>query len=323
MNSLKQLTDSSLLDETQRRVVAERSATLAVLHCLREIEARQLYAKENCTSLFEFCMKRFGCTEAAALRRIDAMRLLNDVPELEKKVEAGELNLTQLAQVKGFLRIEKKDAGKTYTPAQTLALLDQLKGCSSRETERKLLSASPAFQARRETQERIKPVTDTLTEIRIAADPELVQLLEEARSLFAHGADMHPSAASLFKKGLQVLVAQRKKQKGIPEQTNVTSPMAPEKQRVPEPTSAQPPSPPLSRYSPTPIRRDIFRRAQGRCEFIASHGLRCRSIHALEIHHRDPYALGGEHSLANLALYCRTHNAFQGRVDFPERKRAS
>ncbi len=215
MNSLQKLTDSSLLLETEQRVAAERSALLLVLHCLMEIEARQLFAREGFSSLFEMCTRRFKYSESAALRRIDAMRLLSKIPLLEKRVESGALKLSQLAQVQTFLKIEKKDAGHTYTPEQTLSLLTSLEGRSTRETEKALLEISPSLQARRETSETVRPVTATHTEVKIVADEELMLLLEEARSLFAHSADMNPSVASLFKKGLQALVAQKQKARGI------------------------------------------------------------------------------------------------------------
>ncbi len=313
MNSLATLTDLILLSETQRRVLAERSATLSVLHCLREIEARQLFAREGYASLFEMCRDRFGYSEAAALRRIDAMRLLKAVPALLPKVESGELKLSQMSQVQTFLKVERKDAGKVYTPEQTFELAASLTGCSTRETERRLLGQSPSLQARRETSESIRPVTATHTEVKIVADEELMSLLEEARSLFAHGADMHPSAASLFKRGLQALVAQKKKQKRIPEQTGLNSLPTPEFSVVAEKTPAALPSPellvPTTRYIPQPLRRAVYARALGRCEFTTRPGVRCTSRHALELHHLNPYARGGEHSYGNLALHCRTHNA--------------
>ena len=119
MTSLTQLPDTLLLAETVRCVAAERSATLSVLSCLQEIEDRQLFAQEGFSSLFEMCTQRFGYSEAAALRRIDAMRVLRRVPAAGEKIESGELKLSQLAQVQTFLRTERRDAGKSYSPEQT------------------------------------------------------------------------------------------------------------------------------------------------------------------------------------------------------------
>ncbi len=330
MTSITSLSDSHLLLETERRTSTERAATLAVLHCLQEIEARQLFSREGFPSLFEMCLRRFGYSEAAALRRIDAMRLLKNVPELEMKIETGELKLSQLAQVQAFLRIEKKDAGKSYTREQTLDLVSSLAGRSTRDTERLLLQESPAMQMRRETSESIRPVTATHTEVKIVADEEFMNLLEEARGLFAHCADMHPSAASLLKKGLQALVAQKKKQKGIPDQTTGDSPIAPESKAVKterlsssqRSTSAicdsaeLPEEVPASRYIPAGLKRAVLTRARGQCEFKTRNGLRCTTRHAIELHHHHPYARGGAHTLENISAYCKGHNAAQARWDF-------
>ena len=36
----------------------------------------------------------------------------------------------------------------------------------------------------------------------------------------------------------------------------------------------------------------------------------------LEFHHRHPFALGGHHSVDEMALLCRTHNGFLAEIDF-------
>mgnify|MGYP001559621749 CR=1 FL=1 len=152
---------------------------------------------------------------------------VRDGVDREQKVAEGELKLSQLAQVQAFLKVERKDAGKIYSPAETLSILSEVQGRSTRETERTLLAKSPALQARRETAESVRVVTPTHTELKIVADPELLQLLEEARGLLAHSREMNPSLAVLFKKGLRALVLQKKKEKGIPDQNVVVSLPAP------------------------------------------------------------------------------------------------
>ena len=36
----------------------------------------------------------------------------------------------------------------------------------------------------------------------------------------------------------------------------------------------------------------------------------------LEIHHLEPFARGGSHEAANLALRCRAHNLYQAKADY-------
>lgn len=202
------LSDSALLSETQRLCALERKTTLEILHLLREIEARALFAKTH-SSLFEFCTKTLGFSEDQAHRRISSMRLLKSVPAVEAQVADGSLKISQLAQVQTFIRAEKKETGRVVSAQETQALLDSLAGKSSRETERVLLEKSPALQARRQTEEKIRPVTPTHTEVRFVADADLMRLFEEAKGLLAHGGNLNPPMQEVFKRVLRDWVARQ------------------------------------------------------------------------------------------------------------------
>ncbi|HET9930049.1 MAG TPA: HNH endonuclease signature motif containing protein [Polyangiaceae bacterium] len=71
-----------------------------------------------------------------------------------------------------------------------------------------------------------------------------------------------------------------------------------------------------SRHVPAAVRCAVFERDQGRCAYIDGSGRRCRETRRLELHHVKAFALGGEHTLENLALRCRAHNALAAEQDF-------
>jgi hypothetical protein len=105
------LSRENILSEIQDAVKQERKMTLVVLHLLREIERRQLFASEGFSSLFCFAVERLGYTEDEAQRRISAMRLLSSLPEVEERIEKGDLKLSQLAKVHTLIRAEKRRVG--------------------------------------------------------------------------------------------------------------------------------------------------------------------------------------------------------------------
>jgi 5-methylcytosine-specific restriction endonuclease McrA len=74
--------------------------------------------------------------------------------------------------------------------------------------------------------------------------------------------------------------------------------------------------PPGSRYVPTAIRDEVWRRDGGQCAFTGSTGHRCTSRHQLQVHHLHPFALGGPPLAANLALRCRAHNLYAAEQDY-------
>src|SRR6187431_3260712 len=104
---LKRLPDTILLQNTKQLAQRERETTLEVLHHLREVERRSLFAVLAYPSLFEYAVKELKYSAGAAHRRIASMRLQKELPEIEKKVESGELSLSVLSQAQVFFKQEK------------------------------------------------------------------------------------------------------------------------------------------------------------------------------------------------------------------------
>lgn len=94
--NLKHLTDRTLLLETKFLSQEYRYVTAKLLHHLREIEKRRLFSDLGYPSLFDYVVKELGFSESSAARRIHAARLLIEMPEIEVKIESGELNLSIL-----------------------------------------------------------------------------------------------------------------------------------------------------------------------------------------------------------------------------------
>lgn len=61
----------------------------------------------------------------------------------------------------------------------------------------------------------------------------------------------------------------------------------------------------------------------GRCALVATNGRRCTERVFLEFHHREPYVLGGEATVANVSLRCRAHNVYEAELAFGPRVPAS
>jgi hypothetical protein len=73
---------------------------------------------------------------------------------------------------------------------------------------------------------------------------------------------------------------------------------------------------PGSRHIPADVKRAVFVRDLGRCAFVGADGRRCNERAFVEFHHVQPYAAGGEASVANIQLRCRRHNDYEARAFF-------
>src|SRR4051812_40830855 len=109
---LRSLPDNVLLGNTQQLARREREISLQVLQHLKEVERRSLYSKLSYKNLFEYAVQELKYSEGSAQRRISSMRLLKELPELEKKLESGALPLSTLSQAQSFFNQEKTECSK-------------------------------------------------------------------------------------------------------------------------------------------------------------------------------------------------------------------
>ena len=66
---------------------------------LAEIDARRLYLQRGCSSLFDYAVRELGYSDAAAGRRIGAVRLCADQPGARERLRDGSLTLSAAAEL--------------------------------------------------------------------------------------------------------------------------------------------------------------------------------------------------------------------------------
>jgi uncharacterized protein YdaU (DUF1376 family) len=172
--NLKHLTDESLHNGAQKCALTEQEALINLLHHLLEIDRRRLFSTFKCGSLFEYVVSELNYPEDRAVRRISAMRLLRDVPEIEKKVVDGDLSLTNIVMAQSLFAKEKK-AGNEYKAEQKLEVLMRLENQSTREAKKIIREINPELSQ--------KPPTLDFNAIE---DEELRAKLLRVKGKYAH-----------------------------------------------------------------------------------------------------------------------------------------
>ena len=137
----RNLSDEALELETKNSVLQEIKLNTKILHLLAETERRRLYSKTY-PSLYEYCVKTLKLSSASAQLRIDTMRAMKIMPEIEAKLLTGDLNLSTVASAQTFFRQEKK-LGHTYSLAEKKELLQKLENKSVRECIKEFVAISP------------------------------------------------------------------------------------------------------------------------------------------------------------------------------------
>lgn len=229
---LKTLADQELLEKTKSLAEEERRISLEFLHHLAEISARKLHLQRGFSSLFSFLTEELKFSEGAAHRRIQSMKALRDLPEIEKPLPEGKVSLTTAAHLQTHFQ-EKAKTSEPYA--------------------------------------------------------ELLGMLEQFKNLTAHS-NPSPTYLELFKHLAQISLKK----------------LSPDKKKT---RTSAPNLGTHSRTIPAKIRREVWIRDQGSCQYQDPQtGRKCGSKFGVELEHRTPFSQGGQHSAQNLVCYCRHHN---------------
>lgn len=177
--NLKHLTDQQLVLDLKTYVCEERSLLTKVLYHLKEFEVRKLYSSLGHSSLYDYACKELKYSQDQAYRRISAMRLLKEIPEISKQIDSGRLSLSNISQAQRFFnefKVNKAELNKT----QKLTVLKKLEDKSVREAQKEILKLSPIKFLPQESKKQIAP---TKVHVNFIMEEALEQKLDEVKSL--------------------------------------------------------------------------------------------------------------------------------------------
>ena len=93
------LDDQQLLDQTRRLAANQRCIDVHILDHLDEIDRRGLALRRGFSSLFDYAVRELRFSDAAAQRRIQAMRLCRRHGWVRACLQSGELSMTAAGQL--------------------------------------------------------------------------------------------------------------------------------------------------------------------------------------------------------------------------------
>ena len=223
------LSDDRLLERTKELSGIEHHLEVVVIDHLREIQKRRLYLRRGFSSLFDYAVRELGYSDAAAWRRIKAMRLCADVDGVRERLQNGSMTLNAAAQLQhAFDRQERKKeraarsapggtgcgaaaqsqngsapprpAERKPAPAPVLdsearrELVEQASGKSSREVMQLLAEVDPELAA---PAGRARPLGGGRWELKAVIDDECRRGLERLQGLLSH-VDPHMTMGQLM-----------------------------------------------------------------------------------------------------------------------------
>lgn len=269
------VTNQEIDTQMQILVKSERKITREILELIQRAEHQRLPLERGFKDTYDWLIRGHGYSASAANRRIQASRLLSEIPEAAAKVESGQLNLTLLWQAQKVIRAQRKTTGQKVSRHEKMAALAKIEGKTSEVAERELHSMFPEADV---TVQKIVQKHDGGIGLTIELSATDARELKRAQELLSHAMP----GASL---------------------SEVITRLARDFNKRNDP---------LMKQGSTARRSMVLQKAEGKCTFKDSRtGRVCGSTFQVEMDHWIPRALGGSNELRNLRSLCRKHNGFE------------
>jgi hypothetical protein len=320
------LSDHALLARVQVLADRARHATVELIAHLAELDTRKVLDAEA-HSLFSFCRDVLHLSEHSAYNRIAAARAARKFPVILERLADGSVNLSTIRLLAPVL-----------TPENHEAVLAEATGKSKRDVEvlvarlapradvpsaiRKLPAPAPPPQPPPTPPASNSPRGELPAAATVVRPPQAPRhtVVPLAPSRFAlHvtlGQEAHddlrrlqellclkvPSGdpARIVERALALLRRDVEKKKCA----------ATDRPRTSKGTA------PGSRDIDAAVERAVRKRDENRCAFIGKSGRRCAEKKFVQLHHVDPWALGGGKGVDELSLRCRRHNKYESELIF-------
>jgi hypothetical protein len=348
------MTISNLQERVSRLVgllAREREALAQFISELADFDAQRCWEPLGHSSLFEFLTRELKLSRGAAFYRTKAVGLVQRFPPVLEALREGKLYLNSVAELARvataenlaevlprFFYLSRDDAkllSVELSPREVVPVREVVRVIAPEHTSIApapapsllLLSAAsvspppqaPVHSVNRDAPnaldrkgqaplapppERVEPLTGQSIRIHLTISRELLGRIEAAQLALSHA---HPGAtmADLLALGAETALARDAKRKGL-----VKKPRASR-------TEASP-CPPASDHIPAALRRAVWERDHGCCQWKLANGEVCGSRYRLQYDHIRPKGQGGETTMANLRLLCQRHNLLAARLAYGE-----
>ena len=154
----------------------------------------------------------------------------------------------------------------------------------------------------------VRPVAADTWSLRVTLDAAFKQELDQLTELLSHKVPAGDLAAVL-REAVHCAIEKHGKRKGAVEPAR--------KRKAPAPAATPAPQACQAREPITAeVRRQVWKRDEGRCAWVGPDGHRCGSRWRVEVDHIEAAALGGPSTLPNLRLACAAHNRLHAERTF-------
>ena len=320
-SEIQGMSRTQLHERLLRLAKIEREVLHEIILIIKEIDNRSLHLEMGYPSLFDYLTTGIGYSEGSAQRRIDAVRLSREVPDLLQNIATGHLKLSQVSLVQKSAREAHKIHGTKISSDMKKDLLTKIQGSSARESEYKI---SQHLNLPVKYHERQKVQSNQSVRIEMTLSQLSYAKVVHAQNLISHALPQ-PSITSY----VEYLTDRVLKQKA-PSLTHRRSKNASEEEEAKEPEDEELfGSAELLNNPEEDLNREYLNMQEGdqpitdrvrrlmialykNCQYQdPKTGRTCGSQWQLQVDHIQPLWAGGQNHLDNYRLLCARHNQWK------------
>lgn len=321
--SIQRMKNQEIETNLKKLVSQERELLHEILLHIQQVEVRRIYLDRAYASTYEYLVKELSYSGSAAMRRIEAARLLKQIPSLSEQIESGGVNLSQIGELSRALKEKEKGSGQKVSLLQKKDIIANIAGKSVSETQKEI---ALALDLALKEPEKARFQKDDSVLLSLHLTKEQYEIFMQCKDLSAHVRD-HKNQDHSWASVLEVLMQSYLKHKGSKEQRsdlpiaeqgrernqNDNNKMSSLKTAHPSHSIAAAVSQSVGKTLTPKKRKFILNRDQC-CQYIDKQsGRQCQSTYQLEVDHKTPRFASGDHDLQNLQILCKQHNVHKYR----------
>ncbi len=178
-NQLVILSNQDLVEKVEQFFNKEKKIGDAILIGLKEIKTRRVYNWLGYPSMFDMLIKYYKLSEAGAYQRINALKIIEAVPEAQNLLVSGDVSMGTLSEMQSFINKQEKVTGEKVATTVKKQLVDEIKNKSVKETREHFIDKNPSLNLPPDKEQKI---TRELTLVQMKLDSENIKLIEELKN---------------------------------------------------------------------------------------------------------------------------------------------
>ena len=302
--------------EIDQRIKSLASQERALLHdillTIKEIDQRRLYLELGFSNIFAYLVEGVGYSGGSAQRRIDAARLLSEVPSLGEKIQSGEVKLHQVSLIQKAAREVFKTTNKNVTAEEKKEILENIVNKTFEASQKEVATYFdiPVVETTTKTVQ-----ADDSVRVSLTLSKELAEKIQRAQELLSHSLESNDLVVYL-EYITEKIIKQKTAIRNFKNTEPRTESKSEDKTKSTATVAVDSDKTSVGNVGFSARTKKVMLKQHQSCQHKDSEsGKECGSRWFLQVDHKQSRWAGGDNVLQNAQVLCAQHNNLKYRKE--------